>query len=321
MFCPHCNTWNDENYNYCYNCGTKLHTGNKATNSKYGDSIDTAFVSSGNIPKSMKHSPRKKHTGSKKSGVFIGVWICTAVIIVIFSVQIGKMIAASAGRKATIDNVVNAEQSKSTPVSTIKIIDPVDGYAEVADDHYIMKVQVDPGSTVLINSNDFSDLVSADGMLEASVNLPSEGVNDIYITVSAPNRSLVRQSVSIKRLPTNVADIASGTGEQTNNTPDQSQSEDEYIRKAWDIPYDQLIKYPRVYQNKIGLFLGQIEGLSIQNGISIFYLKLSSSDKLYIEYQGMLSPWKDGDNIKLYGEVDGTYDTLPRVKARYVYDQ
>lgn len=321
MFCPHCNTWNDENYNYCYNCGTKLHVGNKVNNSKYGDSIDTAFVSSSNIAKPMKHSSKKKRTGSKKSGVFIAVWICAAVIIVIFSVQMGKMIAASTSRKVNRDNVVNAEQSKSTPASTIKIIEPASGYAEVIDDHYVLKIQVEPNSTVLINSNDFSDLVNADGTLEASVNLPSEGINDIYITVSAPNRSLVRQSVSIKRLPKTVADTAPDEENQTNNLSNQPQSEDEYIRKAWDIPYDQLTKYPRVYQNKIGLFLGEIEDLSVQNGISTFYLKLPSSDKLYIEYQGTLSSWKQGDDIKLYGEVDGTYDTLPRVKARYIYAQ
>lgn len=283
---------------------------------RYDDSIDVAFISSDNAFDTSSNDvdafatriARRKKINHKKNKWLIYIASCIIAIATIVVLYKNSLSFLRPGQNSSA-NTVSTAHSQIASISPINIIEPTDGYAEVSASSYILKLKVAPDSSVTINGNDFTDLIKADGTLEASINLPIIGVNKITISVKAPNHIENTQTVSINRLPKL----------ETDNSASSQQDEKDYIKKAWNIPYDQLIKYPRVYQNKIGLFIGQIKEITSQNGITSFYLELQSSNKIYVEYQGVLTSWKQGDKIKLYGEVDGTYDLLPRIKARYIY--
>jgi len=270
---------------------------------------------------STKYGKSKKHSKAKKSILPTAfIWIIIVTIILACSIKAGQMIALSGKKTAPISTKNPTNSTSTLPATSLEIISPANGYDEVSANSYILKIKTDPSATVLINDVDFSKLVKSDGSLEASINLPTAGMNYINITASSPNHTLSKKSISIKR-----SEQTSQKAENVQTTDNQSSnatlSENDYIKQAWKIPYDQLVKYPRVYQNKIGLFLGQIENLSMQNDTSTFYLKLSSSGKLYIEYQGELTDFKQGDKVKLYGEVAGTKNATPRIIAKYIYKQ
>ena len=85
------------------------------------------------------------------------------------------------------------------PVSPLKIITPEGGKANVVMSGYRLVLQVVPGSTVIINSEDVSDFVQRDGQLSQNVNVYPIGDNIFTVVVRTPQHHETRQDIDVYR--------------------------------------------------------------------------------------------------------------------------
>ena len=89
----------------------------------------------------------------------------------------------------------------ATPLSPLKLIDPPSDRIEVDTSMYMMRIQVIPGSKVLINGEDQSAHVSHEGLLEVNLNVTPTGDNPVSINVSTPYHQQTRRDIVLNRPP------------------------------------------------------------------------------------------------------------------------
>ena len=91
------------------------------------------------------------------------------------------------------------ELTVEPPTSPIQVISPAEDGLTVFTSVYPLEVQVVPGSTVLVNGEDVTDVVDRSGLLSANVNVYPIGDNVITILVRTPNHLESRRDVTIYR--------------------------------------------------------------------------------------------------------------------------
>ena len=79
------------------------------------------------------------------------------------------------------------------------MLSPAEDNLTVFTSVYPLEVQVVPGSTVLVNGEDVTDVVDRSGLLSANVNVYPIGDNVISILVRTPNHVETRRDVTIYR--------------------------------------------------------------------------------------------------------------------------
>ena len=89
--------------------------------------------------------------------------------------------------------------SVAPPSSPIEVISPAEDGLTVFTSIYPLEVQVVPGSTVLVNGEDVTDVVDRNGLLSANVNVYPIGDNVITILARTPNHLESRRDVTIYR--------------------------------------------------------------------------------------------------------------------------
>ena len=85
------------------------------------------------------------------------------------------------------------------PVSPINVISPASDELTVFTAVYPLEVRVIPGSTVLVNGEDVTDVVDRSGLLSVNVNVYAISENIITILVRTPNHLEARKDVVIRR--------------------------------------------------------------------------------------------------------------------------
>ena len=91
------------------------------------------------------------------------------------------------------------ELNIAPPESPIEVISPAEDNLTVFTSVYPLEVEVVPGSTVLVNGEDVTDVVDRNGLLSANVNVYPIGDNVISILVRTPNHLETRRDVIIYR--------------------------------------------------------------------------------------------------------------------------
>lgn len=91
------------------------------------------------------------------------------------------------------------ELNIAPPESPIEVISPAEDNLTVFTSVYPLEVEVVPGSTVLVNGEDVTDVVDRNGLLSANVNIYPIGDNVISILVRTPNHLETRRDVIIYR--------------------------------------------------------------------------------------------------------------------------
>ena len=85
------------------------------------------------------------------------------------------------------------------PLSPLAVLQPEDGHGKTYQSFYLIKVQVDPGSTVSINGNDVTDLIDAENIISHNVEVEPIGSNRIGISVSTPGYRTHTKHVVVER--------------------------------------------------------------------------------------------------------------------------
>ena len=91
--------------------------------------------------------------------------------------------------------------SVDVPVSPLKIISPAEDQGPVLSAEYQIEFEVVPGSTVLVDSVDVTDLVSSLGEVSVNVAVYPHGDNPISILVKTPHHKETRADVVLYRQP------------------------------------------------------------------------------------------------------------------------
>lgn len=91
------------------------------------------------------------------------------------------------------------ELNIAPPESPIEVISPAEDNLTVFTSVYPLEVEVVPGSTVLVNGEDVTDVVDRNGLLSANVNVYPIGDNVITILARTPNHLESRRDVTIYR--------------------------------------------------------------------------------------------------------------------------
>ncbi len=91
------------------------------------------------------------------------------------------------------------------PDSPITVISPAKDNQSVATSIYLLEVQVVPGSTVLVNGEDVTDIVGRDGLLSQNVNVYPIGDNTYTLLVRTPQHHESRREITINRPAYDVA--------------------------------------------------------------------------------------------------------------------
>ena len=108
------------------------------------------------------------------------------------------------------------------PQSPVQVLSPKADKTNVFTSVYPLQVQVVPGSTVLINGEDETDIVDRSGLLSANVNIFPVGDNVITILVRTPNHLETRRDVTIYRAKLDIEieiDTAVKVESDTRNMP------------------------------------------------------------------------------------------------------
>lgn len=92
----------------------------------------------------------------------------------------------------------------NTPSSPLTLISPASEYEEVFTSMYPLQIQVVPGSTVLINGEDQTDVVDYAGNLSVNVDVQPNGENKISIVVSTANHRQTRTDIVLYRAPQSI---------------------------------------------------------------------------------------------------------------------
>lgn len=85
------------------------------------------------------------------------------------------------------------------PTSPLEVISPSSDDLKIVTAHYQMQLQVVPGSSVQINGEDVTDMVSRNGLLSQNINVYPIGDNIYTIVVDTPQHHQTRHEVKIYR--------------------------------------------------------------------------------------------------------------------------
>lgn len=85
------------------------------------------------------------------------------------------------------------------PVSPLEVISPASDDLSIVTSRYALEFQVVPGSTVLVNGEDVTDIVDRNGLLSQNVNVYPIGDNIYTIVVQTPMHHETRREVKIHR--------------------------------------------------------------------------------------------------------------------------
>jgi hypothetical protein len=91
----------------------------------------------------------------------------------------------------------------NAPESPLKLISPESDFVQVANSIYSMQLQVVPGSKVLVNGENVTDVVDYAGMLSANINV-GYGDNNISILVTTQSHRQTRKDLVIYREPQDI---------------------------------------------------------------------------------------------------------------------
>ncbi|NLG26043.1 MAG: hypothetical protein GX558_11855 [Clostridiales bacterium] len=87
----------------------------------------------------------------------------------------------------------------AVPQSPLELISPSGEYTEVYSSIYPLKVQVVPGSTVLVDGDDVTDIVDRAGLLAVNVAVYPKGDNPISLLVYTPHHKQTRRDIVLYR--------------------------------------------------------------------------------------------------------------------------
>ena len=85
------------------------------------------------------------------------------------------------------------------PDSPLTVISPAEDGEQIVTSLYLLELQVVPGSTVMVNGEDVTDMVDRSGLLSQNVNVYPIGDNVYTIIVQTPQHHETRQEVHIYR--------------------------------------------------------------------------------------------------------------------------
>ena len=85
------------------------------------------------------------------------------------------------------------------PESPLEVISPASDDLSIVTSRYALELQVVPGSTVLVNGENVTDIVDRSGMLSQNVNVYPVGDNIYTIIVQTPSHHETRREVKIHR--------------------------------------------------------------------------------------------------------------------------
>lgn len=91
-----------------------------------------------------------------------------------------------------------------TPASPLEMLNPTQERATVLSAIYQLEMQVVPGSTVLVDGSDVTDMVDVLGKLSVNVAVYPQGDNPISILVRTPNHRETRKDIVLYREKTDI---------------------------------------------------------------------------------------------------------------------
>ena len=92
-----------------------------------------------------------------------------------------------------------------TPASPLQMIAPTEDRTTVLSAIYQLEMQVVPGSTVLVDGSDVTDMVDVLGKLSVNVAVYPQGDNPISILVRTPNHKETRKDIVLYREKTDIS--------------------------------------------------------------------------------------------------------------------
>lgn len=95
------------------------------------------------------------------------------------------------------------ELTVKVPESPLTLISPTSDFQEVVNSIYSLQLQVVPGSRVLVNGEDVTDVVDYTGLLSANINV-GYGDNNISILVETANHRQTRRDLVLYREPQDI---------------------------------------------------------------------------------------------------------------------
>jgi hypothetical protein len=95
------------------------------------------------------------------------------------------------------------EMTVAVPDSPLNLISPSQEFEQVVNSIHSLQIQVVPGSTVLVNGEDVTDVVDYAGQLSANINI-GYGENNISILVATPNHRQTRRDIVLYRQPQDI---------------------------------------------------------------------------------------------------------------------
>ncbi|HIR07591.1 MAG TPA: hypothetical protein IAA71_05280 [Candidatus Pullichristensenella stercoripullorum] len=111
-------------------------------------------------------------------------------------INLSPVLIAENGERTQLPTI---EMDIVPPQSPVEVLSPAEDDLTVFTSVYPLEVQVVPGSTVLVNGEDVTDVVDRSGLLSANVNVYPIGDNVISILVRTPNHVETRRDVTIYR--------------------------------------------------------------------------------------------------------------------------
>ena len=97
---------------------------------------------------------------------------------------------------------------------------------------------------------------------------------------------------------------------------------DIYTRRAWDLDaqYNDLVNYINMRKGTIYVGIGTIERIiSTAPQMAVMNIGDENFEKLVMLENSSKTTWVEGTKYRVYGDVYGMYDTMPRLTVRYTY--
>lgn len=97
---------------------------------------------------------------------------------------------------------------------------------------------------------------------------------------------------------------------------------DIYTRRAWDLDaqYTDLINYINMRKGTIYVGIGTVERIiSTSPQMAVLNIGDANFEKLVMIENSSKTTWVKGTKYRVYGDVYGMYDTMPRLTVRYTY--
>ena len=97
---------------------------------------------------------------------------------------------------------------------------------------------------------------------------------------------------------------------------------DIYTRRAWDLDaqYTDLVNYINMRKGTIYVGIGTVERIiSTSPQMAVMNIGNDNFEKLVMIENSSKTTWVKGTKYRIYGDVYGMYDTMPRLTVRYTY--